>query len=85
MDQPTALMEWSDASATVAAIAIVLSVLSFGFTYLLDKRGDPRDDRIEKSRAYLESGRGNNDAHRFFERDGFEILSHVFAKQLKAT
>lgn len=31
---------------------------------------------------FLESGRDNADAHRFFERSGFREVSHVFAKQL---
>jgi ribosomal protein S18 acetylase RimI-like enzyme len=31
---------------------------------------------------FLESGLGNAGAHRFFERHGFETVSHVFAKRL---
>jgi GNAT superfamily N-acetyltransferase len=31
---------------------------------------------------FLESGLGNHGAHRFFEREGFETVSHVFSKRL---
>lgn len=33
---------------------------------------------------FLESGLQNHGAHRFFERNGFETVSHVFAKRLEA-
>ncbi|RPF72518.1 GNAT family N-acetyltransferase [Aurantiacibacter spongiae] len=49
MDQ----FEWSGAEALIASVALLLSVLSFGFTYWLDRRGHHREDRIEKSSAYL--------------------------------
>ena len=52
--KPMEMMEWSGAEATVATVAIVLSLLSFGFTFWLDRRGDKRDTRIEKSEAYLQ-------------------------------
>jgi len=32
--------------------------------------------------VFLESGLGNEDAHRFFERAGFHMTSHVFARRL---
>ncbi len=32
--------------------------------------------------VFLESGLGNEHAHRFFERAGFHMTSHVFARQL---
>ena len=34
--------------------------------------------------VFLESGLGNEDAHRFFERAGFHMTSHVFAKRLES-
>ena len=32
--------------------------------------------------VFLESGLGNEAAHRFFEREGFRMTSHVFARRL---
>jgi GNAT superfamily N-acetyltransferase len=32
--------------------------------------------------VFLESGLGNEQAHRFFEREGFTMTSHVFARRL---
>lgn len=32
--------------------------------------------------VFLESGLGNEEAHRFFERAGFRMTSHVFARKL---
>lgn len=32
--------------------------------------------------VFLESGRGNRQAHAFFERAGFAMISHVFARRL---
>lgn len=32
---------------------------------------------------FLESGLGNEGAHRFFEREGFHTVSHVFAKRME--
>jgi GNAT superfamily N-acetyltransferase len=42
-----------------------------------------REVRARKARwLFLESGKNNHRAHAFFERTGFEEVSHVFAKRL---
>lgn len=53
--------EWSGAEAFVAATALVLSILSFSITIVLDlltrrreARIENRDDRVERSSAYLQ-------------------------------
>jgi ribosomal protein S18 acetylase RimI-like enzyme len=43
-----------------------------------------RETRARGARwLFLESGKDNARAHRFFERAGFRALSHVFAKRLR--
>lgn len=57
--------EWTGAEALIAAAALALSLLSFGFTWWLDRRGHLRDDRIEKSTAYLQLEMHSSEAFRF--------------------
>jgi GNAT superfamily N-acetyltransferase len=55
---------------------------SGGIGHTLLERLVERAREVGCAWVFLESGLGNEHAHRFFEREGFRMTSHVFARRL---
>ena len=57
--------EWTGAGALISTAALILSILSFAFTWSLDRKGHRREALIEKSSAYLQLEVHSSEAFRY--------------------
>lgn len=65
-DEPSlGIFAWQGTEAFVASVALIFSVAALILTVLRDRRVDTRDDRVEKSTAYLELEVHSSEAFRY--------------------
>ncbi len=81
-----AIVAWEETSrrkfAVIEDMAVDPAMRSTGIGTILMDEIDARVRERSVDWIFLESGRENLRAHAFFERHGFDEISHVFAKRL---